>query len=92
MRLSAHIYVKMLFEFKGNWVRFKQLSFRIVVASWCLSALVIVNAYSSTLISYLTASKIPITKSFEELAERSPQDLLVMTEKNLASAELFLVN
>ena len=34
----------------------------------------IVNAYSSTLISYLTATKLPAAKTFEELAARSPQD------------------
>lgn len=63
-------------------VRFKQLSFRIVAATLCLSAFVLVNAYSSTLISYLTASKLPVTKTLEELAAGSPQNLKITTRKN----------
>ena len=62
-----------------------------MAATWCLAAFVIVNAYSGTLISYLTASKLPVTKSFEELAERSPQDLSLITEKNSVYADVFLV-
>ncbi len=75
----------------GNWTPFKHLSLRILLATVCLSAFVIVNAYSCILISYLTASKLPATKTFEELAARSPQDLTLITDKNTPYSELILV-
>jgi len=87
------VYVFFLWKFIGNVVRFKQLSFRIVAATLCLSAFVLVNAYSSTLISYLTASKLPVTKTLEELAAGSPQNLKITTRKNsVISDVVFAVN
>lgn len=76
----------------GNWIRFKQLSFKILIATWCLTSFVLVNAYSSTLISYLTASKLPVTKTVEELAAGQPQNLRLLTDKGSVYADqLFLV-
>ena len=61
----------------------KKLSFRIVQGSWCLAALVLVNAYSTTLISNLVAPKLmPVSKSYEDIVAGQPQQLKLITEKN----------
>jgi len=64
-----------------------------VFASWCLSAFVLANAYSSTLFSFLVAPKLqPVTKSFDELASGYPQRLKLLSEKNQFLADtIFLV-
>jgi len=74
--------------FLASGIRIKQLSHRIVVATWCLSAFVFVNAYSSTVTSYLMAPKLqPFSKSFEDIASGHPQKLQILSEKggNLAT-------
>jgi len=65
-----------------------------VLASWCLGALVLANAYSTTLISFLVAPKLqPVTKSFDELAVGYPQKLKILSEKNQFLADsIFLVS
>jgi len=64
------------------------------MGTWCLSAVVIVNAYSTTITSYLMAPKLePVSKTFEDLAAGYPQHLKIITEKNQHLAtEYFLVN
>lgn len=50
---------------------------------WCLAAFVLVNAYSTTLVSNLVAPKLmPVCKSYEDLAAGSPQNLKMIAEKN----------
>jgi len=45
------------------------LFYRILLGIWCLAALVLVNAYSSLLISYLTVPNLmPAPKNYDDLA------------------------
>ncbi len=80
----------------GNKTQPQQLSFRILVATWCIMALVLVNAYSSTLISYLSVPKLqPIVNSLEELAAQNSLRLIVpaktiMANRILVSCSNFL--
>ena len=78
---------------KGDWSRWKQLSFRIFLGSWCVAAFVLVNAYSTTLISHLTAPKLmPVAKSYEDLASPNPpQNLKLIMEKNEIAAQYAMV-
>lgn len=79
--------------YKGNWNQWRnRLSFRIIQGTWCLAAFVLLNAYSSTIISYLTAPKLtPVTKTIKELATGSPQNIKLLTEIDGAMAAICLV-
>lgn len=58
------------------------------MAAWCLVALVIVQSYTSCLVSYLTAPKfIPFINSVEELANSNDK---VMVVKKFTSFESVL--
>ena len=64
-----------------------------MIGAFCLTAFVVNNAYSGTLISYLTVPKLlPVTKSLDELATQRYQNVLLLTEKNEEIAQMFLVN
>ena len=66
----------------GSRIRIKQLSHRIVVAVLCLSAFIFASAYSSTVTSYLMASKLqPYSKSLEDIASSHPQKLKLLSDK-----------
>jgi len=57
-----------------------------------LAAFVLVYAYSTTLISYLTAPKLmPVAKTFKDLATGSPQNIKLLAEKDGLLASFFLV-
>lgn len=61
-----------------------------------MAAFVLVNAYCSTLISYLVSPRLmPVAKSMEDVASGSPQNLKLLAEKNellhLYSLVLFFV-
>jgi len=44
---------------------------------------VLLNAYSSTIISYLTASNLlPVAKTVEDVAHGHPQNVKLLTEKD----------
>ncbi len=63
-----------------------------MIAAFCLTALVLDNAYSSTLISFLTTPKLmPVARSLDDLATKRYQDILVLTDKNEDIANFFLV-
>ena len=63
-----------------------------MISAFCLTAMVLDNAYSSKLMSYLTVPKfMPITKSVEDLATQKYQNVLLLTEKNEGAANMFLV-
>jgi len=52
---------------------------RIVGGAWCLSALVLVTAYSSVLVSFYSAPIYqPLVRSMEELANRDDVNLAVL--------------
>ena len=83
----------MFLMYEGDWNQWKnRLSFRIIQGTWCLAAFVLLNAYSSTIISYLTAPKLmPVTKTLKELANGSPQRIKLLTEKDGSVATICLV-
>lgn len=63
-----------------------------MIGAFCLTALVLDNAYSGTLISFLTAPKLmPVTKTLEDLATQRYQNVLTLTDKNEDIANYFLV-
>jgi len=78
---------------KGDWSRWKQLSFRILLGSWCVAAFVLVNAYSTTLISNLTAPKLtPVARSYEDVASPNPpKNVKLIVEKNEIGAQYAMV-
>jgi hypothetical protein len=68
-----------------------RLNIRIPIALWCLVAVVICNAYSGTLTSFLTVTKMkPIINSLEELA--SSDHYKLTAEYNSAFNDKFLVS
>jgi len=53
---------------------------------------VLLNAYSSTIISYLTAPKLmPVAKSLEDVVLGIPKHLKLLVEKDLVTAAKYLV-
>ena len=78
--------------FLGDWTGWSQLSLRLVQGAWCLAAFVLVNAYCSTLISYLVSPKLmPVAKTYQDLATGYPQNLKLLAEKNEVLALFALV-
>lgn len=70
----------------GNWLPNKQLPFTLLLGAWCLMACVLVNAYSSILVSYLSVPKLhPIVNSLEELAGQKELRLIVPGKTILAN-------
>ena len=68
----------------GSWISsMRQLSYRILLASWFLSAFVLITAYPSLLIARLTLLELlPVPKPFDDLAYGRPQKILTITEKD----------
>lgn len=85
--------MKLLFDPfpKGNNISPKtKFSLRLVAGLWCLMMVVLVNAYTGTLMSYLTVPKLrPIVNTLEELAASSETQMTVDFE--LGKARMFLV-
>ena len=51
---------------------------RLLVASWCLAGVVFVNAYTSSVVSYLMAPKfVPLINTLEDLANSDKIQLVV---------------
>ena len=77
----------------GNWTKLHQVSFRIVVGTWCVMALVLVNAYSSVLISNLSVPKHqPILQSLEEVAAQHHYKLAVAENTIFANRILVIIS
>lgn len=73
----------------ANSCNIKTLSTRLLVAAWCLVAIVIVNSYTTTLASYLMAPRYkPLVNSIEDIADSSRPMLMVLKE---GSYESFLL-
>ena len=67
-----------------------RLSLRVVAGSWCLVTVVLVYAYNSTLISYISLSKYELVlNTFEDLA--ASKTLRIITQRKSLSAEIILV-
>jgi len=77
---------------KGAWDRSRKLFYRILLGSWLLATLVLVNAYSSLLISYLTIPTLkPAAKSLDDIAFRNIQNLGILQAKIGISANFMFV-
>jgi len=80
------------FKYKGHWPIGNQLLERILLASWCLSSSVLVYAYSSLLISFLTIPTLkPVAKSFDDIIFRNVQGLQPITGKNTRTTNMIAV-
>lgn len=68
--------------YKGIYLAVGRLfSFRILVGAWLLVALVLVNSYSSTVVSYLTLPRTkPTINSFEDLAADESVGIILHTD------------
>ena len=92
--LEKKIKYLLLLLFKGIWSTRKQLFYRILLGSWCLAALVLVNAYSSLLISYLTIPKLmPAPKNYDDLAfnDYHKNNLRSIADKNSLTIDMMSV-
>jgi len=70
-------------KYQGDLSQWNQLSFRFVQGAWCLAAVVLFNAYCSTLISYLVSPRLmPVAKTYKDIVSGSPQNLKLLAEKN----------
>ena len=75
----------------GPYIPLRQTSFRLAAGVWCLMSLVLINAYSGNLISYLSVPKLkPVVQSFENLA--SSLDLKLAIDANSVMANRLLVS
>nr|CAH0112523.1 unnamed protein product [Daphnia galeata] len=62
-----------------NTVPGSRFSFQIIIGAWLLAAMVLVNCYSGTVVSYLTAPKmIPSINNLEDLAASEDVGVLVL--------------
>ena len=85
------VYICTIITGQGEYFNERKLPVRILVAVWCLMALILVNSYTGNLISYLTVPRMkPVVNSFEELAN-SQETKLTIEAKNILS-ENILVN
>ncbi|XP_046462609.1 uncharacterized protein LOC124208780 [Daphnia pulex] len=73
----------------GGYFPSNRLPLRVLAGSWCLIAVVLVYAYNSTLISYVSLpTHQPIVNTFEDLA--ASKTLRVTTQRGSLSAEIIL--
>nr|CAH0099265.1 unnamed protein product [Daphnia galeata] len=64
---------------QGNTVPGSRFNFKIIIGSWLLAAVVLVNCYSGTVVSYLTAPRmIPSINNFEDLTASEDVGVLVI--------------
>jgi len=76
----------------GHWPIGGQLLERILLAFWCLASSVLVYAYSSLLISFLTIPTLKsVAKSYDDLIFRNVQGLEPITGKNTMSTNMIAV-
>ncbi|KZS21010.1 Uncharacterized protein APZ42_012161 [Daphnia magna] len=89
--MSDHaVYAITVITGQGNSVSAKErLSFRLLLGIWCLTMVVLVNAYTTTLTSYLTVPKLkPIVNTLAELA--ASHDTQMTVDFELGKARMFL--
>lgn len=79
---------------KGITIRSRitnRFSLRIILTCWLLAIVVLINAYKSVVISYLTIPKLkPIPQSLEELAAMKQYRITIMNNTLLANSILVL--
>lgn len=75
---------------KGIYIPYAQHSFRILAGCWLLAGLVLVNSYSSIVVSSLTVPTMkPAVNSFEDLITN--EEVTMILRKDLAISGLILV-
>jgi hypothetical protein len=80
------------YYYPANEVITFSLSTRLVVAAWCLVAVVFVNSYTSSLVSYLMAPKfLPVITTVKSLAESRDVQITVLKHTSVESI-LFVSN
>ncbi|EFX78830.1 hypothetical protein DAPPUDRAFT_320132 [Daphnia pulex] len=80
------IYVINIITNQGGSVPGSRFSFRVLMGAWLLAAMVLVNSYSGTVVSYLTAPKMmPSINTLEDLA--ASQDVGVIVLDNAVFAQ-----
>ncbi|XP_046452186.1 ionotropic receptor 93a-like [Daphnia pulex] len=83
------IYVLTVITGQGNYKSEKTFAQRLVAGLWCLMMVVLVNAYTGTLRSYMTVPKLdPIVNTLTELAVSSETKMTV--DIQLGKARMFL--
>ena len=66
---------------KGGSLAIARLSFRVLVGVWLLVAMVLVNSYSGTVISYLTVPKMkPPINTFDDLIASEDIGLVLLED------------
>lgn len=74
----------------GGYLPSSRLSMRFAAGSWCLIAFVLVYAYNSTLVSYISLSKYEsVVNTWEDLAAST--NLRVTAPRGSISANIILV-
>ncbi|EFX79723.1 hypothetical protein DAPPUDRAFT_103904 [Daphnia pulex] len=79
------IYIVNILTNQGNSVPVARLSFRVLVGTWLLVAMVMVNSYSGTVISCLTVPKMkPAINTFEDLVTMEDVKLVLLADTVIA--------
>lgn len=79
-RICSRLIFNNFLNFKGNYFPSRQLSQRVLAATWCLIAFVFVNIYNSTLTSYMSVTyQRPTINSFDDLATNPSYKSTILT-------------
>ncbi|XP_057365423.1 uncharacterized protein LOC130686150 [Daphnia carinata] len=82
-------YALVVITSQGGYMQCSRLSMRFAAGSWCLIAFVLVYAYNSTLVSYISLSKYEsVVNTWQELAASS--SLRVTVPRGSISADIIL--
>ena len=80
----------------GTWInfnRYRQLFYRILIGPWLLAVLVLVNAYSSLLISYLTIPTLmPVAQNYDDVAYRRVQNWEAISERVGINSNIMVID
>ena len=86
------VYICTIIANQAEYFRERKLFVRILVATWCLMALILVNSYTGNLTSYLSIPKVsPIPSSFEDVAYKTRTGLTVES-KSVLSEHILVTN
>ncbi|XP_057369972.1 glutamate receptor 1-like [Daphnia carinata] len=78
------MYVINIMTNQGTSIAVRRFSFQILVGTWLLVAMVLVNSYSSTVVSYLTVPKMkPSIQTFEDLAASPAVGLILKVDTDI---------
>ena len=88
--MNLNLHFLFIYLFLGDSFTSSRNSLRLVAAGWFLAAIVLVNVYNGTLVSFLTVPKYePIVGTLDELA-RSKTLKIAMAKQTIVS-QYFLV-